>query len=196
MLWNHLNILGNKLFLSLYYLYIIFSIINLCIYYYYYISDSFNGSELIEVDVSDNALGSKGVYSCRNVLSGKKLEKLYVCNNGLAAETAVLISEILLENGCPDLKLLHFYNNMSGDDGAIAVGGIIKCLPSLNNLRFSGTRSQKKGCFAIADAICSITTLKYLDIADNMFKGILLWILHNGFYYYYIKLNNLYIYLY
>jgi hypothetical protein len=61
---------------------------------------------------------------------------------------------------------------MSGDDGAVAIAGIITCLPSLNNLRFSGTRSQRRGCMAIADSICSVTTLKYVDLADNMFKGI------------------------
>jgi Ran GTPase-activating protein (RanGAP) involved in mRNA processing and transport len=59
---------------------------------------------------------------------------------------------------------------MSGDDGAIAVGDIIKACSSLEDLRFSGTRSQKRGCLAAANAINSLTTLIKLDLADNMFK--------------------------
>ena len=136
-----------------------------------YISDSFNGSILEEVDVSDNALGSKGVYACKNVLIGKKLERLYICNNGLAGETAELICKILLEGGtAPPLTTLHFFNNMSGDQGAIAVAVIVKACANLQDFRFSGTRSQKNGCLHVAESLATLTTLTRLDLSDNMFK--------------------------
>eukprot|EP01036_Dinobryon_divergens_P059933 gene59933-79931_t len=77
------------------------------------ICNSLSGKDLIELNVSDNALGSKGVESCRGVLTCKKLERLFLCNNGLSAESAELISKILHDGGCPPLKLLNFYNNMS-----------------------------------------------------------------------------------
>lgn len=59
---------------------------------------------------------------------------------------------------------------MSGDDGAVAVGDIIKACVALEDLRFSGTRSQKRGCLAAAIAINSLTSLTKLDLADNLFK--------------------------
>jgi hypothetical protein len=51
------------------------------------------------------------------------LKRLYICNNGMSAEAVELISQILLEgrNELP-FTLLHFYNNMSGNGGAIALG--------------------------------------------------------------------------
>lgn len=135
------------------------------------ISEGFDGSNLVEVNVSDNALGCRGINACRNLFIGKKIERIYVCNDGLASESAVLLSELLLEGGCPPIKLFHYFNNMSGDDGAIAVSGIVKACVNLTDFRFSGVRSQKKGCAAIADALGSLTTLTRLDLSDNMFQG-------------------------
>ena len=78
-----------------------------------------SSASLVELNVSENALGSKGVLACRSLLQHRAyLERLYFCNNGLSAEACELIRSILMEgNGCPALKVLHFYNNMSGDGG-------------------------------------------------------------------------------
>ena len=80
-------------------------------------------------------------------------QKLFMCNNGLSAEACALVCHILLEDGCPPLKLLHFYNNMSGSAGAIAVSNIIKACPELQDLRFSATRSGPEGCLSIAEVL-------------------------------------------
>lgn len=87
------------------------------------ICDSILGDKLIELNVSDNALGSKGVTACKSLFTRKSLKRLYACNNGLSADACVLVSELLLESGCPELTTLHFYNNMSGDGGAAAIAG-------------------------------------------------------------------------
>ncbi len=77
-----------------------------------------------------------------------------MCNNGLSAEACVLVSQILLEDGCPPLKLLHFYNNMSGSAGGVAVSGIVRECSDLEDFRFSATRSGPEGCLAIAEVGC------------------------------------------
>jgi hypothetical protein len=121
------------------------------------ICESMLGNSLIELNVSDNALGSKGVTACHTAITCKTLQvsetlslslslsplslslslsslsplslllqRLYFCNNGMSADACVLIKEILLEGGCPKLTALHFYNNMSGDGGAVAIGGMME----------------------------------------------------------------------
>jgi Ran GTPase-activating protein 1 len=91
------------------------------------ICESIVGNKLIELNVSDNALGSKGVTACQSLFVCKSLKRLYACNNGLSADACVLVSELLLKDGCPELTTLHFYNNMSGDGGAVAIAGTVHC---------------------------------------------------------------------
>mmetsp|Transcript_22072 Transcript_22072/g.21330 ORF Transcript_22072/g.21330 Transcript_22072/m.21330 type:complete len:491 (-) Transcript_22072:355-1827(-) len=135
------------------------------------ICDSIVGNDLIELNVSDNALGSKGVTACQSVIICKTLQRLYFCNNGMSADACVLISELLLEGGCPPLTALHFYNNMSGAGGAVAIAEIVKACPSLNDFRFSATRTDKEGCLSIAQALLTLKSLKTLDLQDNSFSG-------------------------
>ncbi len=74
-----------------------------------------------------------------------------MCNNGLSAEACELVSHILLDGGCPPLEVLHFYNNMSGNGGAIAVSSLVRACSKLEDFRFSATRSGPEGCLAIAE---------------------------------------------
>lgn len=111
-----------------------------------------------------------------------------MCNNGLSAEACGLVCNILLEGGCPPLTLLHFYNNMSGSGGAVAVSDIVRACPQLEDFRFSATRSGPEGCLAIAkvspfcllvslvdaaelcaaaQALSTLRNLKRLDLSDN-----------------------------
>lgn len=91
------------------------------------ICESIEGNSLIELNVSDNALGSKGVKACQSLFVCKSLKCLYACNNGLSGDACDLVAELLLGGGCPLLTTLHFYNNMSGDGGAIAIAGTSEC---------------------------------------------------------------------
>lgn len=125
---------------------------------------------LVEVDVSDNALGPRGIESCRDVLCQKTLEKVYLCNNGLSAESCEMVRDVLLADGCPAIKLLHFYNNMSGNGGAEAVSTIVKALAgTLVDFRYSATRGSAAGCEALAQAIGTCASLTSIDLSDNTF---------------------------
>ena len=77
-------------------------------------------------------------------------QRLYLCNNGLSAEACALVADILLADGVPPLKLLHFYNNMSGSNGGTAVSKIVRAAVNLEDFRFSATRSGPEGCLSIA----------------------------------------------
>jgi len=127
---------------------------------------------LIEVNVSDNALGVKGVNACRPVLVGKNMQRVYFCNNGMSAEAAGLIGELIAESK-PPLTLMHFFNNMSGNGGGFALGKLISsCGGTLTDVRFSATRCMAEGCTAILEALDAIQTLVSLDISDNNFGSI------------------------
>jgi Ran GTPase-activating protein (RanGAP) involved in mRNA processing and transport len=62
-----------------------------------HICDALRGRRLQTLDLSDNALGAKGIHACRGVLEGQDdLHTLLICNNGLSAEAAQLVAELLL----------------------------------------------------------------------------------------------------
>jgi Ran GTPase-activating protein (RanGAP) involved in mRNA processing and transport len=77
----------------------------------------------VDINLSDNAIGQQGIGACKSALSKKSLERLSLCNNGLSRETMAQVADILTEDedgtGCiaGNLTKIHFYNNMSGEDG-------------------------------------------------------------------------------
>ena len=87
------------------------------------VCDAFAGSNLVGVDLSDNAIGEQGIGACTTVLSKKTLERLALCNNGLSMETMGQVADILVADedgtGCiaSGLTKIHFFNNMSGEGG-------------------------------------------------------------------------------
>jgi Ran GTPase-activating protein 1 len=61
------------------------------------ICGALRGRALRSIDLSENALGQKGVHACSAVLEEQSdLNALYVCNNGLSAEAAALLKNLLL----------------------------------------------------------------------------------------------------
>ena len=137
------------------------------------ICNSLKGNQLIELDISDNALGAKGIEACSDLLNGTELKKIYILNNGISKEAAALIATILLDkddsNNIPDLDTFHFYNNMCGNGGAQAISKIVSKMPNLTSFRYSATRTNAEGCALIAKAINNCTKLKHIDVADNSF---------------------------
>jgi hypothetical protein len=85
--------------------------------------DAFADSKLIEVNLSDNAIGEQAIGSCETVLTKKSLERLFLCNAGLSTETMARVADILTRDeggsGCVahNLTTLHFAQNMIGDEG-------------------------------------------------------------------------------
>lgn len=64
---------------------------------YEVLSAALKHKSLTEIDLSDNAVGPKGVAALRELLSSQaSLQKLYFCNCGISAEAAASLSELLL----------------------------------------------------------------------------------------------------
>lgn len=118
------------------------------------IGEALRGKSMQSVNLSDNALGAKGIEASRPILETTAMEHLFLCNVGLSKEACELVAEILLAGELPHFKTLHFYNNMSGSGGATAISKVLRECIFLKDFRFSATRSSSDGCLALAE-VCS-----------------------------------------
>lgn len=131
-------------------------------------SEALEGSCLKYLNISDNALGEKGVRAFGKLLHSQTcLEELYLMNDGISKEAAEAVCELVPHT--EKLRVLHFHNNMTGDEGAIAISEILKRCPQLENFRCSSTRVGSEGGVALAEATAQCRNLKKLDLRDNIF---------------------------
>ncbi|XP_066319003.1 RAN GTPase-activating protein 2-like [Miscanthus floridulus] len=131
-------------------------------------SKALEGSVLRYLNISDNALGEKGVRAFSELLkSQESLEELYVMNDGISEEAAKALSELI--PATEKLKVLHFHNNMTGDEGAMYIAEMVKRSPNVESFRCSATRIGSDGGVALSEALGTCTHLKKLDLRDNLF---------------------------
>ncbi|KAL7144673.1 hypothetical protein ABFS83_07G028600 [Erythranthe nasuta] len=131
-------------------------------------SEALEGSKLTCLNLSDNALGEKGVRAFGKLLkSQNSLEELYLMNDGISKEAAQAVCELVTFTD--KLRVLHFHNNMTGDEGAIAISEILNRCPLLEDFRCSSTRVGSEGGVALTEALAQCKSLKKLDLRDNMF---------------------------
>lgn len=132
------------------------------------ISSALEGSKLKSLNLSDNALGEKGVRAFSALLSSQSsLQALYFMNNGISEEAARAISELL--PSAKELRTLRFHNNMSGDPGAEELAGVVKMAPLLEYFQMSSSRVGIAGGIALMEALRNGESLRVLDIRDNMY---------------------------
>lgn len=127
---------------------------------------------LVAIDLSDNALGAKGIHAVGGLLAGQtELEELYLCNNGLAADAGELIATALLETKPTSLKVLHFHNNLLETAGSVALAPIVENSPSLIDFRFSSLRLGREGAVRICQALEPRlgSNIMKLNLSDNTF---------------------------
>ncbi|WOL16862.1 RAN GTPase-activating protein 2-like [Canna indica] len=131
-------------------------------------SSALEGCVLRYLNLSDNALGEKGVRAFGALLkSQNSLEELYLMNDGISEEAAKAVCELIPSTG--KLKILHFHNNMTGDEGAIAISELLKHSPNLEDFRCSSTRVDSEGGIELAKALETCAHLKRIDLRDNIF---------------------------
>lgn len=139
-------------------------------------SRALHGHVLDEIDLSDNALGEKGVRACFDLLIPQPtLRRLLFCNNGISAAAAgVIAQEIVLQNGkdVPStLEEFHFYNNMSGHDGCIAIAGVLSKMPKLTAFRYASARAGVEASEQLARSVNEhLQHLTSLDLSDCSFE--------------------------
>lgn len=132
------------------------------------INKALSVKKLKELDFSDNALGPLGIKSCKPVLENmSSLEKLMLCNDGLSGDAIGILSDIMCKNSHSNLKTLNFFNNMSGDEGAINVSKILKHHPSISDFRWASTRTGNIGGLELIKGLNELRNIESLDLNDN-----------------------------
>ncbi|KAK6940826.1 Leucine-rich repeat [Dillenia turbinata] len=131
-------------------------------------SSALEGCKLRYLNLSNNAMGEKGVRAFATLLrSQSNLEEVYLMNNDISEEAAKAMRELIPSTD--KLRVLHFHNNMTGDEGAQAIAEVVKSSPSLVDFRCSSTRVASEGGMALAEALAMCPHMKKLDLRDNMF---------------------------
>ncbi|KAL0772128.1 hypothetical protein Bca101_037279 [Brassica carinata] len=103
-------------------------------------SSALEGSKLRFLDLSDNALGEKGIRAFASLIKSQRdLEELYLMNDGIS------------------------------EDAARAVRDLLPSTAKIRDFRCSSTRIGSEGGVALAEALESCSRLKKLDLRDNMF---------------------------
>ncbi len=128
--------------------------------------DSVECLKLKSLDLSDNALGEKGIVACSTALtSQKELESIAFRNIGCSVAACKAILNLL---GCKEtLRRIHLYNNMSDDEGAFAIASLIEQLPKLEDFMMVSSRVKQDGGQALARTLVG-KTLVSLDLHDNI----------------------------
>ncbi|GLJ14784.1 hypothetical protein SUGI_0239860 [Cryptomeria japonica] len=131
-------------------------------------SSVLEGCMLRSLNLSDNALGEKGIRAFGSLLKSQKtLEELFFMNTGISGEAARAICELL--PSVERIKTLNFNNNMTGDDGAEALSELVNKCIALEDFQCSSTRIGTEGGIALAGALGKGSRLKKLNLTDNMF---------------------------
>eukprot|EP00514_Thraustochytrium_sp_LLF1b_P013320 CAMPEP_0184540744 /NCGR_PEP_ID=MMETSP0199_2-20130426/902_1 /TAXON_ID=1112570 /ORGANISM="Thraustochytrium sp., Strain LLF1b" /LENGTH=444 /DNA_ID=CAMNT_0026934395 /DNA_START=49 /DNA_END=1383 /DNA_ORIENTATION=+ len=124
-------------------------------------------STLKFIDLSENALGEKGIRALESVLTSfKSLEGIAFMNNGLSELSVDLLAGFLPTE---HLKLLHFHNNMSGSGGAVAASNIVLKCSKLEDFRMSSSRVRSDGGLPLLKALSTrAPSLVRLNLSDSM----------------------------
>eukprot|EP00887_Chlorella_sp_A99_P001191 scaffold14.g1191.t1 len=134
------------------------------------ISAALGQARLHHLNLSDNALGEKGIRACAAAFANQSaLESIAFQNVGCSVHGCRAVDELLQNTA--SLKRLHLLNNMSGDEGAAAIARLVGRCPALQDFKMVSSRVGADGGLALATALAAGTSLVRLDLHDNPLTG-------------------------
>ena len=120
---------------------------------------------LKSLDLSDNALGEKGVRACAALLQEQPaLQDLHFQNVGCSPFACAAIAELLCNPG--ELRKLHLFNNMSDDAGAQAIAALLARAPKIADFKMVSSRVKEAGGQFLAQVLAG-KPLERLNLSDN-----------------------------
>lgn len=128
------------------------------------ISAALSTAQLKHLNLSDNALGEKGLRAAAAAFM-PGLEFVSLQNVGCSVHACNALSE-LVPNGSA-LAGLHLYNNMTGDEGAGHVARLLSRCPAMADFKLASSRVGSAGGISIAKALSVGSSLVRLDLSDN-----------------------------
>lgn len=141
------------------------------------LSKTFEASNLIEIDLSDNAMGPRGLERVDTLFANASLQRLYLSNCGLSAESMNMLKAYFsnddgrIANSLTDLVL---DKNMIGVGGAKIVGEFLATCKNLQYFSYNGCRPGEEGTKYICDGLHNLTkdnspVLRRIDLEDCTF---------------------------
>lgn len=131
------------------------------------ISEALALADLDSLDLSDNALGEKGIRACAAAVSHQKnLKHIAFQNVGCSVHGCAAVEELLVH--CGNLRSIHLLNNMSGCEGAISIAKLVARCANLEEFKMASSRVGSDGGLALAHALARCgTNLRSIDLHDN-----------------------------
>jgi len=119
------------------------------------------------LDLSDNALGEKGIRAAAAAFVDQPaLENIAFRNVGCSVHGCAALQELI--SNTSHLKSISLYNNMSGDEGAVSIAALISRCPVLEEFSMVSSRVGAEGGAALGRALAAGTKmLVKLDVHDN-----------------------------
>eukprot|EP00980_Cylindrotheca_fusiformis_P003190 scaffold721_cov131-Cylindrotheca_fusiformis.AAC.80 len=137
----------------------------------------FEESDLLEINLSDNAMGPRGLKLSEAFFTNSSLRRLYLSNCGLSAESMTMLETYFLnDNGriANSLTDLVLDRNMVGAKGAEIVGKFLPCLKNLQYFSFNGCRPDAEGTQFLCTGLMNLTkdsthSLCHIEMEDCTF---------------------------
>ncbi|CAG9460629.1 unnamed protein product [Pedinophyceae sp. YPF-701] len=122
---------------------------------------------LRSVNLSDNALGEKGIRRVADVFTKQEaLEAITLENVGLSVYACRALDE-LVGPRAQSLKKIHLHNNMSGDEGAEAIGNLLSRAPHMQDFKMVYCRVGGAGGIALSKGLAAGSSLTHVDLHGN-----------------------------
>jgi Ran GTPase-activating protein (RanGAP) involved in mRNA processing and transport len=142
------------------------------------LADVFLEAKVTFVDLSDNAMGPRGLGRVGSLFSNSHVEQLLLNNCGLGEESMVQLREYLTLDGgriAKSLRKLELDRNMIGIGGAREVGELLPLCTNLEHFSYNGCRPSKEGTSFVCQGIHELSlarpdiALSYISLEDCSF---------------------------
>jgi Ran GTPase-activating protein (RanGAP) involved in mRNA processing and transport len=139
-------------------------------------TDASDKSCIKEIDLSDNALGTRGAVVLKPLLQLASLQRLYFSNCGLSAESFSETLLPILQMNALHWTALGLGRNQLGPTGAEQVGSLLEDCVNLESFAYAGTRPLVEGTGHICKGLAAMTvaggsSLQMLDLDDCTFRS-------------------------
>jgi len=127
------------------------------------LASTFSESNLKELDLSDNAMGPRGLVRSEAFFTNSSLQHLYLSNCGLSSESMELLNDYFKKDNdriFKSLTELVLDKNMIGENGAKTVGEFLPQLENLEFFSFNGCRPNTQGTKFLCDGLMELTREK------------------------------------
>ena len=138
------------------------------------LAEAFQVSNLQELYLNHNALGSRAMERVHPFFENSNLEHLNLANCGLDVDSALMLKTFILSDGgriAQSLKALVLDQNNIGVEGAEVIGEILPVCKKLEYFSYIGCRPSREGTQFICDGIQRLTmdcdpALRHINMED------------------------------